>query len=175
MHFEELVKKITPKLRGIIRRMNCRFFSLSEEDLYQEATLHLWQGYSCGELEDKTESYILQGCYFYLKNYLRCHRPKRNLISWESFYSSAEDDSSERRLELADPAAGGYQEKLDIKLLAETIRNNGLTGAEKELLSFYARGLTTREIGARLGVSHVRVVKMTQRIRQKCSKYLDKL
>jgi DNA-binding NarL/FixJ family response regulator len=66
-----------------------------------------------------------------------------------------------------------YLAYLNDKFLTETILNNGLTPKEKKILYFYAQGLTTREIGRRLGVSHVSVVKSTKRIREKCLRYLD--
>jgi RNA polymerase sigma factor (sigma-70 family) len=64
-------------------------------------------------------------------------------------------------------------DRLDAKILSETIHNNGLTLREKKILSLYAEGLTTREIGEMFGVSHVRVVKIMARIRGKCRRYLD--
>jgi len=62
---------------------------------------------------------------------------------------------------------------LNNKLLVETIRNNGFTKREKDILSFYFKGLTTRAIGERLGVSHVRVIKLMRAMKDKCKKYAD--
>jgi RNA polymerase sigma factor (sigma-70 family) len=39
---------------------------------------------------------------------------------------------------------------------------------EKEIVRLSAEGLTVREIGSRLGISHVMVVKMRKKIRIKC-------
>jgi len=50
-----------------------------------------------------------------------------------------------------------------------------LTKREKGIVSYCADGLTMREIGKILGVSHVRVVKLMRRIRVKCDKHLDHL
>jgi len=44
---------------------------------------------------------------------------------------------------------------------------------EKNLLSLCAEGLTTRQIGAKAGISHVAVVRQMRKIRAKCLKYLD--
>ncbi len=173
MRLEELLKKINPKLKGIVYNLSRSSVFLQQEDLYQEALFHLWKDFTSGKLKDKTESYVLQGCYFYLKNYIRCHRPKANLISWDSFYPAQSDSEPDRMALLAEHEAVDYREKLDSSLLAETICNNGLTEKEKEILSYYARGLTVREIGLRLGGSHVWVVKLTKCIREKCRKYLD--
>lgn len=175
MHFEELVKKISPKLKGIVYKLSYAYRYFTKDDLYQEAMAHLWSSFSCGKLGDKTDSYVLQGCYFYLKNYIRCHNPRARLVSWESFYTLDDDSNMARALIFPDPASEDFQEKLNNKLLADTIRNNGLTKREKRIIAYYAQGLTTRGIGRRLGVSHVRVVRMTATIREKCRKYLDKI
>ena len=81
MSFEELIERISPKLKGIIYKIHGSFHSLSEEDLYQEAVLQLWVDHNNGKLSDKTDSYILQSCYFYLKNYMRTLQDKTSLMS----------------------------------------------------------------------------------------------
>jgi RNA polymerase sigma factor (sigma-70 family) len=174
MDFVGLLKRISPKLRGITYRLNGRHCFFNDEDLYQEALVHLWESFRRGVLGDKTDSYILQGCYFYLKNYMRKNFEKGCLVSLES------ENQDEGGVALRDVIAGdfnksGYLDYLHDKLLAEVIQNNGLLQREKEILRLYAQGLATREIGERLGVSHVSVVKATRRIRQKCLRYLDKL
>ena len=58
-------------------------------------------------------------------------------------------------------------------MLIEEILNDGLTRREKEVFCLALEGLTTREIGSRLGISHVRVVKLKGKIRDKCKKYRD--
>ena len=45
-----------------------------------------------------------------------------------------------------------------------------LTRKEKEIVFFYLQGWTTREIGERLGISHVSIVKLEEKIREKCKK-----
>ena len=61
------------------------------------------------------------------------------------------------------------------KFLAQSIRDNGFNPKEKVLLSYFSQGLTTRDIGKRMGVSHVSVVKMMHKIRAKSKKHLDKI
>lgn len=172
MPFEELVKKIGPTLKRITYRLNghCSFFN--DEDLFQEALIHLWQAFRQGKLDDKTDSYILQGCYFHLKNYLRKVKGKEKLLSLEAKMNE-EGASFEELLSMRNDNTQPYLDYLDDKMLVERIRNNGLSKREKVILSFYGDGLTTREIGRRIGVSHVMVVKLMAGIRVKCRKYSE--
>jgi DNA-directed RNA polymerase specialized sigma subunit len=72
-------------------------------------------------------------------------------------------------------ASGDCREDLHNKFLVQSIRDNGFKPREKRLLMYFSQGLTTRDIGKRLGVSHVSVVKMMQKIRVKSQKHLDKI
>ncbi len=171
MYFEDLLKKIAPTLKRITYKLNRHYSFLSSEDLYQEALLHLWQDFQKGKLEDKTDSYILQGCYFHLKNHLRKVSIRNRTISLAEI-SSAEEINPQESALLEDERCANYREQLDNRMLAETIRNNGLTDREKYILSMCTEGLTTRQMGGRLGVTHVSVVKAMARIRKKCLKYL---
>ena len=170
MHFEELLKKISPKLKGIVWRLGGRGLLYSSDDLYQEAMVHLWARFQQGDLSDKTDSYILQGCYFYLKNYIRRVQDKACLIS---IHVPINEEGSELEgiLCLEDPKSSF--DETDCKMLIEEILNDGLTKREKEVFCLALEGLTTREIGSRLGISHVRVVKLKGKIRDKCKKYRD--
>lgn len=171
MIFELLTQKLSPKLKAIAYRLNHQFTFFNEEDLYQEALIRLWQDCRTGRLDDKTDSYILQGCYFHLKNYIRKNRVKAKLVSIEE--NAGLGKNSFEDLFLKDEKTPDLRDRLNDLLLVETIFNNGFTQKEKSVLRFYAEGLTTRQIGERLGVSHVSVVKMTNRIRQKSEKYKE--
>jgi RNA polymerase sigma factor (sigma-70 family) len=172
MEFEALIKRISSKLKGITYKLNGRFNFMNHDDLYQEALLHLWMDFRNGKLSDKTDSYVLQGCYFHLKNYIRTVQDKAHLDSLDALMNNNEESLNlEQRLPVEDSQV--YFERLENKLLAETIQNNGSSPREKYILSLFAQGLTTRQIGQRLGVSHVRVVKLAAVIREKSKKYLD--
>ncbi|MEW6101933.1 MAG: sigma-70 family RNA polymerase sigma factor [Candidatus Omnitrophota bacterium] len=172
MTYEELFKRISPKLKAIAYKasLGCVFGS---DDLFQEAGLHLWEDFCKGALNDKTDSYILQGCYFHLKNYLRKNRKKTVFTHIDSLLSEEEGSCSKDYFYLEDKKAGNFFDELNDKMLASVVLNNGLTDREKNVLLLFMEGLTTRAIGSRLGVSHVRVVKLMQAIRGKCKKYLD--
>jgi RNA polymerase sigma factor (sigma-70 family) len=174
MSFEELHQKLSPTIKRIAYRLNGHYRSFNHDDLYQEATIHLWSNFLKGKLSDKTDSYILQGCYFHLKNYIRKVNERSNIISINTVLNTDENVTIEDIL-------GKYwvsedcREDLHNKLLAESIGNNGFSPKEKRLLTYFSQGLTTRDIGKRMGVSHVSVVKMMQKIRVKSQKHLDKI
>lgn len=171
MEFYDLLKRLSPKIRAIAYNLKGHFISFNDQDLYQEAVIHLWQEYKDDKLQDKTDSYMLQGCYFYLKNFIRKNRPKAGLISIEE--NLGQEENTFEQVFLRDEDTLYVRDYLDDKLIAQTIRSNGLTSAELEVISYYAQGLTTREIGQRLGVSHVSIIKMTNKIREKSRKYID--
>lgn len=170
MHFEEVVKRISPKLKGITHRLNWHFTFFDDDDLYQEAMSHLWVDYKDGKLFGKTDSYILQGCYFYLKNYIRKVRDKARLISMYTLLDKEEDSASEGVLCLKD--AKSYFDDMNNKILIEDILNDGLTKREKEVFLLCLENLTTREIGKRLGISHVRVIKVKKNFSRKLEEFL---
>ncbi len=171
MQFKELINRISGKLKGIAYRLNGRFTFFNDDDLYQEAMSHLWIDYREGKLLDKTDSYVLQGCYFHLKNYIRKVQDKVCLVSMHTLIGEEENMELEGILCLEDPKS--CFEEAHNKILIEEILNDGLTKREKEIFSFCLEGLTTREIGKILGISHVRVVKLKNRIKDKCQKFKE--
>jgi RNA polymerase sigma factor (sigma-70 family) len=171
--FEELIKRLAQKLKGIAYKVHWAGYYFNNEDLYQEALLHLWNEYNAGTLTDKTDSYILQGCYFHLKNYMRTALDKVRPMSLDCPVSP---DRESRLDSLAIPGEGtvdDYFASLHARMLVDVIYNNGLNDKEKKLLPLFAEGLSTREIGKRAGISHVRVIKMRRDIEKKCRKHLD--
>jgi RNA polymerase sigma factor (sigma-70 family) len=174
MSFEELHQKLSPTIKRIAYRLNGHYRSFNHDDLYQEATIHLWSNFLKGNLSDKTDSYILQGCYFHLKNYIRKVNERSNIISIDAALSTNEEATIEDILGTC-WASEDCREDLHNKLLAQSIRNNGFNPREKKLLAYFNQGLTTRGIGKRLGVSHVSVIKMMRKIRSKAQKHLDKI
>ncbi|MFA5275914.1 MAG: sigma-70 family RNA polymerase sigma factor [Candidatus Omnitrophota bacterium] len=172
MSYEQLVKKLVPTLKRITYKLSRQVSFCSGDDLYQEALMHLWLDFSAGKLADKTDSYILQGCYFYLKNHIRKNSDKVRLISIDPMDGEGEDARSINELRYL-RSSGSTFEDTHCKMLIEQINNNGLTVREKQVFNFALEGLTVREIGARLGISHVRVVKLRQSIAEKCLKHID--
>ena len=174
MHFAELTKKLSPTVKRIAYKLNGRYRSFSHDDLYQEALLHLWNNFNSGKLADKTDSYILQGCYFHLKNYIRKVNEKPNILSLDMPVGQEEDANTlEEILYLRFGTQEDCRNFLHVKFLAEAIQNNGFNSREKRILLFLKEGLTTRDIGKRIGLSHVSVVKAVKLIRKKAKEYLD--
>lgn len=173
MCFETLTKKLSPTIKRIAYKLNGRYRSFSHDDLYQEAFLHLWNDYNAGKLQDKTDSYILQGCYFYLKNYIRKVNEKPNVISLDMAVGDEDDASLVEVLYSKLGIQEDCRRFLHAKLLVEDIRNNGFNPREKKIIVFLRDGLTTRDIGKRIGLSHVSVVKAVKKIREKAKQYLD--
>lgn len=174
MSFQELHRKLSPTIKRIAYRLNGHYRSFNHEDLYQEATIHLWSDFLKGKFSDKTDSYILQGCYFHLKNYIRKVNERFNIVSIDAALSTNDEATVEDIL-------GQYwscpdcRQDLHNKILVENLRSNGFNPKEKRLLDYFSQGLTTRDIGKRLGVSHVSVVKLMRKIRIKARKHLDKI
>jgi RNA polymerase sigma factor (sigma-70 family) len=164
MSFEELIEQISSKLKGIAYKIHRTVPSFCAEDLYQEAILNLFADYKSGKLADKTESYVLQGCYFYLQNYVRTYREKTSLISVNM---PLDADGAKLQDILWSPQTVA-DEVPDLDTLMENIFQNELTRKEKEIVFFYLQGWTTREIAQRLGISHVSVGNMEGKIREKC-------
>ena len=172
--YSQLLKRLTPKLRGITYKLNSYLSCEDHDDLFQEAVLHLWFEFNSGKLADKTDSYILQGCYFYLRNHIRKSQDRTNPLSLDFVLTDEEGEDRQPGLYLKDETSEYFRDELNDKLLADTIRNNGLTEREKKLLPFLAEGITLREIGKNLGISHVMVIKLTRGIREKCLKHTDR-
>jgi RNA polymerase sigma factor (sigma-70 family) len=163
MSFEELVRRISPVLQRITQRLNGRFTFMDHNDLYQEAVLQLWIDFQGGRLEAKTDSYVLQGCYFHLKNYIRKTQDSVALVS----LSAMMDEESGRLEELMEADEMVAIDYVDGKMQVEALLEEGLSERERDVLAFSMEGMTTREIGEKLGISHVAVVKVRNRIRER--------
>jgi RNA polymerase sigma factor (sigma-70 family) len=161
--FGVLMKRISPTLQRITQKLNGHFTFMDHEDLFQEAALHLWTDFQRGSLNDKTDSYVLQGCYYHLKNYIRTVQDKAPLVS----LSDVVDEEAvrlEEILEVDDVAAFEY---VDGKMQVEALLDSGLTQRERDVLGLSMEGMTTREIGQKLGTSHVAVVKVRNRLKNR--------
>lgn len=163
-HFEKLIKKLSPTIRRISHRLNGHFTFFNDDDLCQEALAHLWVLFRQNKLNDKTDSYILQGCYFHLKNYIRTSMDKASFTSIEKPI----DEEGTMLHEILASRKNEYLERLEDEVLHEAMIENAATEREKQALNYLLDGLTTREIGAKLGISHVSIIKLKNRLKAKC-------
>lgn len=163
MSFESLVARISPTLKRITHRLNGHHSFFDDDDLFQEALIHLWVRYNEGTLADKTDSYILQGCYFHLRNYLRKVQEKGILIS----LNTGTGDDPFRLHELLTTEGTTPFDNVESRLDVEAGEEKYFTDREKMVLSLMLEGMSMREIGARVGVSHVMVLKIRNRIKDK--------
>jgi RNA polymerase sigma factor (sigma-70 family) len=164
--FEQLLKRLSPTLKRITRKLNNNLAFMDDQDLFQEALVHLWIKFSSRDLDDKTDSYMLQGCYFHLKNYLRKTQDGPALLSLN-------EPAGEDGFSLADilpTQEASSLEKVEGKLQLEAITGTGTSEREKAVLFCSLEDMTTREIGQKLGISHVSVVKIRNKIRGRYEK-----
>jgi RNA polymerase sigma factor (sigma-70 family) len=161
MSFDVVMKRISPTLRRITQKLNGHFTFMDHEDLFQESLLHLWADFQAGALNDKTDSYLLQGCYYHLKNYIRTVQDKAPLVSLGSMVDE-EAVRLEEILEAEDVAAFDY---VDGKMQVEALLESGITQRERDVLGLSMEGMTTREVGQKLGISHVAVVKFRNKLK----------
>lgn len=163
MVYEDIVKRLSPTLRRITYKLNGHFSFFDDDDLYQEALANLWVLFRKDELSDKTDSFILQGCFYHLKNYIRKAMDRADIISLNG--NIGEDETTlEEIFALEDSRP---RDDLETRLLEDEVLSNGLTEREKKIVLLSLEGFTVREIGQRLGISHVRVIKLKGRIKKK--------
>jgi RNA polymerase sigma factor (sigma-70 family) len=167
MTFDSLVHRISPTLKRITRKLNGHYSYFNGEDLYQEALTRLWIDFKDGTLGDKTDSYILQGCYFHLRNYLRKAQDHATLLS---LHAPMGEDGV--RLEDSMAAEDGLTfEQIESRLQMEMAEKMYFTDREKNVLMFFMEGMSMREIGAKLGISHVMVLKIRNKIKDKYTQF----
>jgi RNA polymerase sigma factor (sigma-70 family) len=171
MSFEGLVRRISPTLKRITKKLNGHHSFFDDDDLYQEALCHLWIDYREGTLGDKTDSYILQGCYFHLRNYLRKTQDNAILVS----LNAPVGDDGVMLEDLMSVDDGSYDNYLESKLQIEAAEKQYLTEREKSVLLLSLEGMSMREIGGKLGISHVMVLKIRNRIKAKYVQFNEEL
>jgi RNA polymerase sigma factor (sigma-70 family) len=166
MNFQNLVIKITPKLKQFAFRYNGWHTFCDEGDLFNEMVLHLWKKWRDKSFKDKTESYIVQSCYFYLRNYLRVIQEKQGFVS----LNEPINEDGLMFEEIISDQAIPIIEIIEEKLFVDRVMNNGLSKTEKIIFELLYKGFTIREIGKKLNISHVMVLKHKKKMIDKVTK-----
>ncbi len=158
----EIINRLRYQLKAIIRKLNIKYQYIDSDDLYQEALLYLWQQYNTGKLKNKNNSYILQGCYYYLKNHIRKYvKFKDSQINYNYYNTEKSNKEIGEGNKLDYPEPTSYD--LDEYLYYDEFKRD-LSFKEKALLNLRFRGLSSREIGKELGISHTMVSRMRRKI-----------
>jgi len=154
MEYTELIEKINISLVKMAKKLRRDGFPFEENDLLQELYLHLWDEWKNGKLSDRSISYILRGCYLYLKNFMR-KAQGINRISVEQFLENGNDLSV-------------YEKIYDMDRIFTLLNKK-----EIEILKLLAAGYTIREVGEIFGISHVMVIKIIKNVRRKTERYRE--
>lgn len=153
--FQELYKRVSPRLKRIALHYRNRCQHLDEDDLFQEMCTFLWEGYRDGVGEGFTDYYIARGCELHILNYLRTHKEK----VWLSRLEEPINENGDMLKDGLPCRSEDISRMADRNIAIDTITNNGFTKREKQVFGLLLKGYTTREAGKRLGISHVMVVK----------------
>ena len=165
----EIINNIRYQLKAIIRKLNINYQYIDSDDLYQEVLLYLWLQNKNGQLRDKNDSYILQGCYYYLKNYIR--KNIKQVIDYQA-HDYLKCEVQNKKIKEKIPSIVGYPNNYTPEeYLYYDEFSKKLSRKEKTLLNFRLKGLTNREIGRELGISHTMVSKMREKIKKKYQFY----
>lgn len=166
MEFRILLKRLTPRLKNLSRRL-LRIRSaqghFDAEDIFQEMCVHLWQKFNNGAPPEFNDSYIIKGCEFHIRNYLRKETDK-----YKS--KSLDEPINETGLSLKDILANteSVSNACFNKILIDEIKNKITNEKEQRIFNLLIEGHTVRCIGARLGISHVMVIKYKNKIINRC-------
>ncbi len=132
-----------------------------QDDLVQEALVHLWR--TERRRPGQTRSWYLQSCRFHVQH---CLASGRSVDSVKRWVGRLEVEAVEGGQEMEVPAAGPeccVVNQVGARDLVAMLTAR-LGASEGAVLAWLMEGLSTREIGRRLGISHTMVVKHRRRI-----------
>lgn len=163
MDFDELYKKISPRLKRIAKRHNGHGLFIDGDDLYQEMCIYLWDHYGGGMPDGVNESYIAKGCEFHILNYMRKNKPGAGFVSAVSMDQPL-NENGDTASDIIPDRARPIDESLDKEIVVNDIKNNGFSEKEKAVFFMLAEGMTSREVGSKLDMSHVMVLKYKKKV-----------
>jgi len=168
MEFEALYNRISPRLMKIASFYGKRGYSFDKDDLYQEMTAYLWGKFKFGVPEGFNDTYIIKGCEFHILNYMRKEKEKVYRISMEEPFNESGDALRDTFQDSSLP----LDVSIDRKMMVDHIMNNGFSKREKDVFGLLLEGYTVRETGERLGISHVMVIKLKNRLLNEVTKLM---
>ena len=124
--------------------------------------IHLWNNFKDGVPTGINETYIVKSCKFYILNYLRKIIENIKILSLETLINEDGDKLKDVLASKSETDPLDRYKKLTLKEIKKELPKK-----EKEVFSLLLKGYTVREVGHRLGVSHVRIVKLKQGIIKK--------
>lgn len=162
MNFNVLLERVSPRLKSLSRylsRTKSANGSFGAEDIYQEMCLRLWQRFENGIPLEFNDAYIIKGCEFHARNFLR---KKTDRLKPKSLDEPINDTG----LLLKDTLTGSqsHHNTCFNNILIEEMKNKTANKKEKNVFDLLMQGHTVRSIGKNLGISHVMVVKYKNRI-----------
>lgn len=164
MEFCEFTSQFSSGIKAIAHKHRPQSGFIDESDLVQEALVSLWLKWKEGKLSNKNKSYILKGCYFEMKNFLR---KSLDSVTPVSLNTAIDEEGTPLEEVIPDERLDNSENNVEAHNLIDEIRNDGLTIREKEVFEYFLKGFNVRQIGEKLGISHVRVVKIEKNIWQK--------
>ncbi|OGS43130.1 MAG: hypothetical protein A2539_10065 [Elusimicrobia bacterium RIFOXYD2_FULL_34_15] len=172
MNFEKFLKEVKVELGQIAFKFSRYNNYMDEDDLLSEMVLHLWKRWYERGFNNKTKSYVIQSCYFYLRNYLRINEDKK--CRFINIDECIGDDGLSYEEIIPDNSVP-ILESIEENTIFQKISNNGLSSIEREIFKLLYDEYTVREIGEMLSISHTMVIKHKKNILKKVSKYYDYL
>jgi RNA polymerase sigma factor (sigma-70 family) len=160
MEFERLYERISPRLKKIANFYGRRGYSFDKDDLCQEMASHLWNNFKDGVSDELNDTYIIKGCEFHILNYMRKEKDKVYKVSMDEPIN----ENGDTLIESLDNGAESLDKIVDKKMLIDHIMNNGFSKMEKDAFRLLLEGYTVREAGKKLGVSHVMVIKLKNKV-----------
>ena len=158
--FHEMSYRINPVLKNIAAKLDRHHAIIDRDDLIGESMLYLWMEYMKGKLEDKTDSFILQGCYFHLSNYLRKKCVKPTEASLDQL-TNDEDTDLHDIIAYSEPG-NSDDDYMHAKLIMYGLYGKLIDNRQMKILKMYCDGYTTRDIGKKFNLSHVRVSRLIE-------------
>jgi len=131
------------------------------EDLLQEAMIHLWLTET--RRPGQTRSWYLQSCRFHLQHYLNCGRSIDSAKRWRDQLPLNErwdeEENSNEEVDSGNSVLTSVSAREILALLAPH-----LSSLEQTVLDCLADGLSAREIGRKLKLSHTMVIRHRRKI-----------